>query len=464
MYGITLPLIFCLLSPPSRFFPEHPQHYTRFGLSRAVDGGGNVYLVTVGCDPNAQHSYVVGKYDNVGRKLWQRFGPGVVGPTTSFASVLPDRTGNARAVFTTHIALADGILLGCATNEYGRDGQELWAGSAGAGELEMLDPVCGVLDNGGNLCVIGSGGSPGAILKEDESMYFDDACGLKAKTRSGRQKRRSEDIETYWLHRSSYDTSEHEVITVKYDPNGHKLWMARYGRRWKWSYWPIDAKVDAKGDLYVVGRAEGPGTSRLLVIKYNAHGNRIWDTQYDEAGQGYYYPEGSTMGAAGHLYVVGGVQIDRGARDLFICRYDPQGKQEWMTTYREEGKDYVSPASVAVDPEGDLYVTALVCISPWKGEALEKADPVQGVFATLKYDSAGNRVWAAKDPWPIGDRMWVYELVVDQRGHLHALAFSNSGSTVIEYDKKGRRQSVRQLTDVAQLVRFLSILKQRGAE
>lgn len=458
-YSIILSIVSCLLPPPSRWFPEYPKHHMRFGQEQTVDRLGNVYIVTLGCDPNTGFSYQVSKYDSIGRNLWQRMGPNVSGSSTSFTVASADGAGNVYCVFGTHIGLSDGTVFGCVINKHSPQGQQLWSAPSEAGEIEMLRPVHALTDNKDNFYVVGFGGTPAVIDINDEDNWFDDACGSKAKTRAAQQERRSENIESFWEKRSSYGTSDVELVTIKYNPGGRKLWTTRYGRRWNWVYWPIDAEVDTNSNLYVVGRADGPNSSKLLIIKYDENGKRLWDTQYAQDDESNYYPAGAVLDATGHLYVVASVQTERGPSDLFIGAYDSQGNQEWTTTYREQERDYVSPCAVTVDLERNVYVTILTCMSPWKPDTWDEVEPVKGVFTTLKYDREGKRQWATKYKWPRGRKMWIHELVVDQASHLHALGFSGSEPIAIEYDENGSRQSVRHFRDLPAYVRFLSDLK-----
>jgi len=240
------------------------------------------------------------------------------------------------------------------------------------------------------------------------------------------------------------------------------LWTRRYEGSWNWTYWPDDAEVDTKGNLYVVGwtDAPGPGARTLLIIKYDENGKKMWDTQYARDDESDYLPTDAVLDAAGHLYVVGTVGTMKGPTDLCISRHDSQGKQEWTTTYREQGRDYVSPCAVTLDSKRNLYVTILACMSPWRPDTWDEAEPVKGLFVTLKYDRQGECQEVMKYKWPSARKMWIQEIIVDKQDHLHALGFSASEPIAIEYDENGSRLSVRQFRDLPSYVRFLSNLKQ----
>src|SRR2546428_8488898 len=151
--------------------------------------------------------------------------------------------------------------------------------------------------------------------------------------------------------------------------------------------------VDKTGNVYVSGGSYG-GTSTyddIATIKYDTDGHRLWVARYD--GPGHYY-DGSFVDIAvdgdGNVIVTGDANVDSSdsysqqyAYDYATIKYDPNGNQLWVARYDGYDQDEDRPQAMAVDAQGNVYVTGY----SWGN--FSGYD-----FATVKYDSSGNQLWA----------------------------------------------------------------------
>lgn len=105
-----------------------------------------------------------------------------------------------------------------------------------------------------------------------------------------------------------------EYATVKYDPSGFMLWVARYGEpESDWSR-PVDIVSDEEGNVYVTGLSEDDFHSTdFATVKYGPNGAVQWAARYN--GPGYYDDEavGLIVDELGAVYVAGSSAGPNGA-------------------------------------------------------------------------------------------------------------------------------------------------------
>jgi len=157
------------------------------------------------------------------------------------------------------------------------------------------------------------------------------------------------------------DISDHIIVTcpygtIKYDRYGHEEWSNRLPGRALF--------VNELSHVYVLGGG---------VTKYDANGNRLWNTDgiggastafvVDDSGRvyvtGYYY-----------YYVPDDHEGDQYA-DYLTVKYDATGKKLWSARYDSSGRNIAT--AIGIDQAGNVYVT--------------------GNSGTIKYNAAGVQSW-----------------------------------------------------------------------
>ncbi len=202
-----------------------------------------------------------------------------------------------------------------------------------------------------------------------------------------------------------------DYITLKYGPDGKKLWEKRYNGPGDDCDRAKSIAVDEAGNVYITGESDGHkghGTDRLsgldiATIKYNADGkpSRTWpDVGF---GPGVRRYAGSADGrdsgwkvaldGAGNAYVAGrswgGDPVTGGTgMDCVLIKYGPDGSELWVKSYPTWTGDVTGGIAIAVDSAGMVYVAAagLGAGSP------SELSPQREVVA-LKYDPAGSLLW-----------------------------------------------------------------------
>ena len=151
------------------------------------------------------------------------------------------------------------------------------------------------------------------------------------------------------------------LLLVKYTDSGSSLsedWHVLAGSE------PMSAAkiaVDASGNVIVAanrGRLtdfHGNGCD-IVVQKYSAAGELIWETTYDGPAHGLDYVKALALDAKGSA-IVCGASFGRGTgRDYVTLKVTATGKRAWVRRYAGPS-DFDEARDVTVDPAGNVYVT-----------------------------------------------------------------------------------------------------------
>ena len=135
--------------------------------------------------------------------------------------------------------------------------------------------------------------------------------------------------------------------------------------------------LDRSGNVIVTGFFMGTcaigntnlvsnGLEDIFVAKYDPGGNFLWARQ--AGGSGYDEGRGVATDSSGNIYVTGLFQSSAafgptnlsssGQSDIFIAKYDPSGSLLWARP--AGGKDYDEARAIAVDGQGNVFITGYV--------------------------------------------------------------------------------------------------------
>ncbi|HXN42297.1 MAG TPA: SBBP repeat-containing protein, partial [Myxococcaceae bacterium] len=102
------------------------------------------------------------------------------------------------------------------------------------------------------------------------------------------------------------DLSAQQYATVKYDLDGNELWVTPYNGPRNHDAASAIA-LDAAGNVYVTGVSEGAGTSLdYATLKYDPDGNQLWVARYDDPDHGEDLAIAIVLDPAGNVFVTGG--------------------------------------------------------------------------------------------------------------------------------------------------------------
>jgi len=235
-----------------------------------------------------------------------------------------------------------------------------------------------------------------------------------------------------WVGQTTWD-----LTTVKYDPFGNEVWVARYhSGLYKGSGCHGYAlAVDLDGNVYVTGES---GTNYLswsypVTIKYNAAGDQQWATLNDRMSPYGTAGRGLVLDQDGYVYVTGTDLNASSNYDMVTIKYDSEGVAQWTSRYNGPDNKNDRGAALAVDLLGNVYVT---------GESEGKTSGSD--LLTVKYGPVGNQLWAATYNGPAdGDDRGV-ALALDRAGFVYVTGRSpgvGTGTNIatLKYSPEGNR-------------------------
>ncbi len=127
-----------------------------------------------------------------------------------------------------------------------------------------------------------------------------------------------------------------------------------------------DTVVDASGNIYVIGNATGNFGSQLnqgaqdsYLTKYDSAGNVLWQKLLGSAGTA--NGNGLALDPSGGVIVTGSTTADvvpgsvaNGNEDSFVARYDASGNQMWIKQIQTLANNRSN--AVSVDASGNIYI------------------------------------------------------------------------------------------------------------
>ena len=162
-------------------------------------------------------------------------------------------------------------------------------------------------------------------------------------------------------------------------------------------------------------------------------------------------PTAMTTDAAGNIYITGFVSTLHNDVDFLTLKYDPNGKLLWRARYNGPGNDVDRACSIAVDTDGNVYVTG--DSDNGKGNHLSRLSGLD--WATIKYDKNGKQQWVARYNNPDDGEDVPRRVCVDGQGCVYVAGNSlvkrhRGGQTItlwewviIKYDPMGKQMWMR---------------------
>jgi len=346
----------------------------------AIDNDGNIYVTGQRWDPSTAHDYTTVKYNSAGQEQWiARYnGPGNGRDEANAIAV--DVNGN---VYVTGQSERSNANYDYATIKYNSAGQEQWViRYNGSGQNSDYAVALG-LDSDNNVYVSGS------------------SYGSK---------------------------TDVDYATIKYDPDGTELWLARHDERGYGTDYAQRMIVDEAGNVYVTGYTAGIG---YVTVKYDAVGMQKWVADYKRG-----VATAMTVDREGNVYVTGYSNALRSLNDYVTIKYNAAGQEQWVVRYYESKNDHAQATAVAVDGDGNVYVTGQ-----------HRGSGTESDYATIKYNSAGQKQWVARYNGPRNGRDEVSALALDGEGNVYVTGRSENLNrkydyATIKYNSAGQEQWV----------------------
>ncbi len=395
----------------------------------AVDAEGNVYVTGYSCSSGFRDcDYATIKYDSDGNQLWAaRYnGPGNGYDRANALAV--DAEGN---VHVTGFSEAPGTSRDYTTIKYDPNGNQLWVARYNGPGNGWDEAFALAVDADGNVHVTGCSWSAGidydyATIKYDSSgnqLWVARYNGLGNDDDKAFALALDADGNVYVTGESTGYWTCSDFATIKYRKNGTRHWVARYNGPANTTDFAKDLALDSSGNVYVTGRSTGSDTEYdYTSIKYDPYGNELWVARYNGPGNAWDGAEALATGLDGNIYVTGFSEGYDTFWDYATIKYDSLGNQLWVVRYNGLGNSYDWAEALDVDREGNLYVTG------YSGGSGTGSD-----YATVKYNTRGSQLWVARYNGPENYEDAARSVAVDAEGNVYVTGTSSVSDTTSDY-------------------------------
>jgi uncharacterized delta-60 repeat protein len=212
------------------------------------------------------------------------------------------------------------------------------------------------------------------------------------------------------------------------------VWVARYNGPGNYDDVATAIAVDNNGNVYVTGWSYGGyGTGYdYATIKYNSEGQVVWVARYNGPGNDDDEATAIAVDNNGNVYVTGRSWGKDADYDYATIKYNSLGHTQWVARYNGLGNSRDSATAIAVDNNGNVYVTGY-----------SEAD-----YATIKYNSNGQVVWVARYNGPDNFPDEATAIAVDNNGNVYVTGRSGRHGAgydyaTIKYNANGQELWVR---------------------
>ena len=146
---------------------------------------------------------------------------------------------------------------------------------------------------------------------------------------------------------SENQTGTYDIITIKYNTLGDSLWVKRYNVATSTAMdQPVALYIDESNNIYVCGYSFGTTPLTYVTIKYDPQGDTLWVAKYILGGTN--LPRDIFADISGNVYVYG--------RGTNVLKYDQNGNLLWSKIYSFNAAE--SNKVLCGDNSGNLYFGA----------------------------------------------------------------------------------------------------------
>ena len=191
------------------------------------------------------------------------------------------------------------------------------------------------------------------------------------------------------------DKMEYKSIDEWVHSSPLTLTLAKLNQQWAARYpgndtiGGIATAMDLHDNIYVTGylyQNRSPEAD-FVTIKYSPTGTQLWAVEYNTIDTSYSADKATTIAVDDSLnvYVAGSTLVNGGNYDWVIIKYDSSGNQVWLRTYNGQANNTDVVYAMKLDNIGNIYLT---------GKSYNSGSNCS--FATIKYSSAGTKLWESR--------------------------------------------------------------------
>jgi len=211
-------------------------------------------------------------------------------------------------------------------------------------------------------------------------------------------------------------------------------WVARTDGPVGGNQYGRSATLDASGNIYTTGSTPGTGGDfHFLTAKYDTAGNEIWAAVYDGPGAGHGGAYDIAVDGAGNVFVVGTIAGASGNRDHVVVKYDSAGNELWALLRNGPGNGEDYAHNVELDAAGNVFVCGGIFVGGYSNTDM----------IVTRYDNDGNEIWSSTYNGPGNEGDGGTALTLDGSGYLYASGTSTGLSSydyaLVKFDTDGNQ-------------------------
>jgi hypothetical protein len=228
----------------------------------------------------------------------------------------------------------------------------------------------------------------------------------------------------------------HDMVVLKYSSSGALLWIRTYNGAGSLDDIAYSVATDSADNIYITGGSNRGGATAedVVTVKYDANGTFLWGKVYNGAANSTDIGSFVALDSTGNVYVAG--RTDRGTDDYLLIKYDTNGNQQWVRVYNGTDGSSDEVHALSIDSSDNVLITGE------SGGKLTGND-----YVTLKYDGAGNVLWAKRYTSAGSNQDNPLGMAVDSTGNVYVTGQSTIGgqedAVTVKYDSAGVQRWVR---------------------
>jgi uncharacterized delta-60 repeat protein len=408
------------------------------GHAIAVDTVGNVYVTGASVDGN-NFDYVTIKYNSSGVQQWLARYNGPANGSDVANAIKADTQGN---VYVTGWSSPTqfGTNYDYATVKYNSSGLQQWAARYNSPDNLQDKAVALGVDGLGNVYVTGviqsiTSGFDLATIKYDAAgvqQWVQIYSGPAGSPFTDEARALALDGQGNVFVTGRSDSAGRDIVTIKYSPAGAPQWEARFNTlngQLNSNDEPYAIAIDSQGSVCVTGYTQPTQTlAKYATIKYSPLGILEWAQTFTgpDTIVGINFANAIAIDNLGNTYVTGQSGLDGSVADYATIKYTSNGDRVWAAVYNGTGNLADNPHAITVDAQGNVYVVG----ESWGNNPnYPNYDCV-----TIRYNSLGAQDWVARYDGPGSVNDYGYAIAVDNQGRVYVTGQSNQAQTGSNFD------------------------------
>jgi uncharacterized delta-60 repeat protein len=224
---------------------------------------------------------------------------------------------------------------------------------------------------------------------------------------------------------SYFSTSQWDIVLSKYSPTGMRLWQNRFDAFAGNDF--AQAMAVNGTNLVVTASSLNPaGDYDFVTLKYSPEGALLWSARYDGPGHGLDFPDAVAADAHGNVVMAGSSSGLSSGMDFAVLKYNAAGTQLWVFRYDGGAGRDDRIATMRMDTLGNIYLTGTADQSGNNSEII-----------TIKINSAGEQVWAARWTPPPNTHLKAEGLALDGDGNVVVVGTESFQCLTLKYSPSG---------------------------